>query len=139
MTDSHESMSQVASTNGTTPARVRTATRTSRLASWADDRVGLASASNTRLFTPRKVFPDHWSFMLGEIALWSFVVLLVTGVYLTFWFDPSMAEVQYQGSYDQLRGVPMSAAYASTLDISFDVRGGLLLRQMHHWAAHIFI
>nr|WP_245644407.1 ubiquinol-cytochrome c reductase cytochrome b subunit [Nocardioides jensenii] len=87
----------------------------------------------------RKVFPDHWSFMLGEIALWSFVVLLVTGVFLTFWFDPSMAEVQYQGSYDPLRGQHMSAAYASVLDISFDVRGGLLVRQMHHWAAHIFI
>ncbi|MGA9747646.1 MAG: cytochrome b N-terminal domain-containing protein, partial [Nocardioides sp.] len=85
------------------------------------------------------VFPDHWSFMLGEIALWSFVVLLATGVFLTFWFDPSMAEVAYQGEYDQLRGVPMSAAYASTLDLSFDVRGGLLMRQMHHWAAHIFI
>ena len=91
------------------------------------------------MFSLRKVFPDHWSFLLGEIALWSFVVLLVTGVFLTLWFDPSMAEVTYQGSYDQLRGVPMSAAFASTLDISFDVRGGLLLRQMHHWAAHIFI
>ncbi|TCJ23746.1 ubiquinol-cytochrome c reductase cytochrome b subunit [Nocardioides jejuensis] len=87
----------------------------------------------------RKVFPDHWTFMLGEIALWSFVVLLLTGVFLTLWFVPSMTEVQYQGSYDQLRGVEMSQAYASTLDISFDVRGGLLLRQMHHWAAMIFI
>ena len=67
------------------------------------------------------------------------MVLLITGIFLTFWFDPSMAEVQYQGSYDALRGVPMSAAYASTLDMSFDVRGGLLMRQMHHWAAHIFI
>src|SRR5262245_9005834 len=87
----------------------------------------------------RKVFPDHWSFMLGEIALWSFIVLLLTGVFLTLWFQPSMAEVTYEGSYDQLRGVPMSEAYASTLDISFDVRGGLLMRQMHHWAAMLFI
>ncbi|MDO7869268.1 ubiquinol-cytochrome c reductase cytochrome b subunit [Nocardioides sp. WY-20] len=87
----------------------------------------------------RKVFPDHWSFMLGEIALWSFVVLLITGVFLTLWFVPSMTEVQYQGSYDHLRGVEMSQAYASALDISFDIRGGLLLRQMHHWAAMIFI
>ena len=104
---------------------------------WADDRLGLAKLP--KLMSLRKVFPDHWSFMLGEIALWSFVVLLITGIFLTFWFDPSMAEVQYQGSYDALRGVPMSAAYASTLDMSFDVRGGLLMRQMHHWAAHIFI
>ena len=77
--------------------------------------------------------------MLGEIALWSFVVLLLTGVFLTLWFQPSMAEVQYEGSYDQLRGIHMSQAYASTLDISFDVRGGLLMRQMHHWAAMLFI
>ena len=71
------------------------------IASWADDRLGLGTV-NRRMFSLRKVFPDHWSFMLGEIALWSFVVLLVTGVFLTLWFDPSMAEVTYQGSYDQL-------------------------------------
>ncbi|MBU2073978.1 MAG: ubiquinol-cytochrome c reductase cytochrome b subunit [Actinobacteria bacterium] len=87
----------------------------------------------------RKVFPDHWSFMLGEIALWSFVVLLLTGVFLTLWYHPSMAEVVYDGSYDPLRGVLMSDAMASTVDISFDVRGGLLMRQMHHWAAMTFI
>ena len=87
----------------------------------------------------RKVFPDHWSFMLGEIALWSFVVLLLTGTFLTLWFRPSMGEVVYNGSYDQLRGVAMSEAYASTLNISFDVRGGLLMRQMHHWSAMLFV
>ena len=103
---------------------------------WADDRLGLATLARKNL---RKVFPDHWSFMLGEIALWSFVVLLLTGVFLTFWFVPSMSESTYQGTYAQLRGVPMSDAYASTLHISFDVRGGLLMRQMHHWAAMIFI
>ena len=87
----------------------------------------------------RKVFPDHWSFMLGEIALWSFVVLLLTGVFLTLWFNPSMGHITYEGSYEQLRGVGMSESMASTLHISFDVRGGLLMRQMHHWAAMIFI
>jgi ubiquinol-cytochrome c reductase cytochrome b subunit len=86
-----------------------------------------------------KVFPDHWSFLLGEIALWSFVVLLVTGAFLTFFFDPSMEQMTYQGSYTPLRGVEMSRAYASVLDISFEVRGGLLIRQMHHWAALLFI
>jgi ubiquinol-cytochrome c reductase cytochrome b subunit len=86
-----------------------------------------------------KVFPDHWSFLLGEIALWSFVVLLVTGTFLTFFFDSSMEQVTYGGSYEPLRGVEMSRAYASVLDISFDVRGGLLIRQMHHWAALLFI
>ncbi|XRQ02978.1 cytochrome b [Actinomadura welshii] len=87
----------------------------------------------------KKVFPDHWSFMLGEIALYSFVVLLLTGVFLTFWFKPSMVEVVYDGSYTNLQGVAMSEAYASTLHISFDVRGGLLMRQIHHWAAILFM
>ncbi|MBA2532865.1 MAG: cytochrome bc complex cytochrome b subunit [Nocardioidaceae bacterium] len=102
---------------------------------WLDDRVGLAGLVRKNV---RKVFPDHWSFMLGEIALWSFVVLLLSGVFLTFWFRPSMTEVTYDGAYTPLRGLEMSEAYASTLDISFEVRGGLLMRQIHHWAAMIF-
>src|SRR5690349_10531910 len=85
-----------------------------------------------------KVFPTHWSFLLGEIALYSFIVLLLTGVYLTLFFDPSMAEVTYNGVYQPLRGVQMSKAFASALDISFEVRGGLFVRQVHHWAALMF-
>ncbi|AQT79690.1 cytochrome b [Mycolicibacterium litorale] len=85
-----------------------------------------------------KVFPTHWSFLLGEIALYSFIVLLLTGVYLTLFFDPSMAEVTYNGVYQPLRGIEMSKAFASTLDISFEVRGGLFVRQIHHWAALLF-
>jgi ubiquinol-cytochrome c reductase cytochrome b subunit len=85
-----------------------------------------------------KVFPTHWSFLLGEIALYSFIVLLITGVYLTLFFDPSMAEVTYNGVYQPLRGVEMSKAFASALDISFEVRGGLFVRQVHHWAALLF-
>jgi ubiquinol-cytochrome c reductase cytochrome b subunit len=104
---------------------------------WMDDRLGLA-ASN-KLMPLRKVFPEHWSFMLGEIALWSFIVLLLSGTFLTFWFQPSMGEVVYNGSYTPLRGLEMSQAFASTLDISFDVRGGLLMRQIHHWAAMLFV
>jgi ubiquinol-cytochrome c reductase cytochrome b subunit len=103
---------------------------------WLDDRLGLAGVAKKNL---RKVFPEHWSFMLGEIALWSFVVLLVTGVFLTFWYQPSMAEVVYDGSYAPFRGLEMSQAYASTLHISFDIRGGLLMRQIHHWAAALFV
>jgi ubiquinol-cytochrome c reductase cytochrome b subunit len=86
-----------------------------------------------------KVFPSHWSFMLGEAALYSFIVVLLSGVYLSLFFDPSMAETVYTGVYEKLRGVPMSMAYASSLDISFEVRGGLLIRQIHHWAALLFI
>ncbi len=127
---------RVASTNADRPATVRPPGRAGKAATWADDRLQVGTL--TKGFA-RKVFPDHWSFMLGEIALWSFVVLLLTGTFLTFWFTPSMSESAYQGSYAQLRGVPMSDAYASTLHISFDVRGGLLVRQMHHWAAMLFI
>ncbi|MDQ6657947.1 MAG: cytochrome b, partial [Actinomycetota bacterium] len=86
-----------------------------------------------------KVFPTHWSFMLGEVALYSFIVLLLSGVYLTLFFDASMSETVYQGVYQPLRGVPMSRAFASTLDLSFEVRGGLLIRQIHHWAALLFL
>ncbi|AYF99613.1 cytochrome bc1 complex cytochrome b subunit [Protaetiibacter intestinalis] len=87
----------------------------------------------------RKIFPDHWSFMLGEVALYSFVVILLSGTFLTFFFQASMAPVIYEGSYPTLKGVEMSAAMASTLDISFEVRGGLLMRQVHHWAALLFV
>ena len=77
--------------------------------------------------------------MLGEIALYSFVILLLSGTFLSFWFDPSMQHVTYKGSYQPLKDVEMSAAYASALHISFDIRGGLLMRQIHHWAALIFM
>ncbi|MFS0714589.1 cytochrome bc complex cytochrome b subunit [Microbacterium sp. 2P01SA-2] len=87
----------------------------------------------------RKIFPDHWSFMLGEIALWSFVVVLLSGTFLTFFFEASMAETHYYGAYAPMRGLEMSAAMASTLEISFDIRGGLLVRQLHHWAALVFV
>ncbi|MGV9325385.1 cytochrome bc1 complex cytochrome b subunit [Streptosporangium sandarakinum] len=104
--------------------------------SFLDDRLGAGNFLKRNL---RKIFPDHWSFLLGEIALYSFIVLLLTGTFLTFFFKPSMGEVPYEGSYEPLKGIMMSEAYASSLHISFDVRGGLLMRQMHHWAALLFI
>ena len=100
-----------------------------------DSRYHLAAGMRRQI---NKVFPTHWSFLLGEIALYSFVILLISGVYLTLFFDPSMAEVTYHGSYQPLNGVEMSKAYATALDISFDVRGGLFVRQIHHWAALLF-
>ncbi len=129
-------LSRVAPSNRDRAASPSSPSRAGAVAGWFDDRLGLATVMRKNL---RKVFPDHWSFMLGEIALWSFVVLLLTGVFLTLWFVPSMSESTYQGTYAQLRGVPMSDAYASTLHLSLDVRGGLLVRQMHHWAAMLFI
>jgi ubiquinol-cytochrome c reductase cytochrome b subunit len=87
----------------------------------------------------RRSQADHWSFLFSQIAVYSFVVACVTGLFLVFFFKPGMTGVIYHGSYHTLRGVRMSEAYKSTLDISFDVRGGLLMRQIHHWSALIFV
>jgi len=101
-----------------------------------DSRYRMAPGMRRQL---NKVFPTHWSFLLGEIALYTFILLLITGTYLAFFFDPSMQEVEYQGLYTNLRGVEMSRAFESTLNISFEVRGGLFARQLHHWAALLFM
>jgi len=101
-----------------------------------DDRFHAAKGVRTFM---RKVFPDHWTFLLGEIALYSFIILILTGIFLTLFFQPSLSQVVYHGSYTKLDGVRMSQAYESTLNISFDVRGGLLMRQIHHWAADVFL
>ncbi|MCQ4081586.1 ubiquinol-cytochrome c reductase cytochrome b subunit [Streptomyces sp. RB6PN25] len=107
-----------------------------RVADWADGRLGIYSLAKANM---RKIFPDHWSFMLGEVALYSFIIIILTGVYLTLFFHPSMNEVVYSGPYVPLQGIRMSEAFASTMNISFEVRGGLLIRQIHHWAAIVFI
>jgi ubiquinol-cytochrome c reductase cytochrome b subunit len=87
----------------------------------------------------RYVFPDHWSFLLGEVALYAFIVLVGTGIYLALFFDPSTAVTHYHGEYAPLRGHEMSQAYRSAVDLSFKVKAGLLLRQTHHWAADVFV
>jgi ubiquinol-cytochrome c reductase cytochrome b subunit len=114
--------------------------RGTRFTGWAanyiDERTSISGAVKE---FGRKIFPDHWSFMLGEVALYSFVVILLSGTFLTFFFQASMTPVIYEGSYVPLKGIEMSAAMASTLDISFDIRGGLLMRQVHHWAALLFV
>jgi ubiquinol-cytochrome c reductase cytochrome b subunit len=127
-------------TTSTTTSR-RGATRGSQgaaaaSADWLDQRTGIAVAVKG---LARKIFPDHWSFMLGEIALYSFITLLISGVFLTMFFVPSTNEVTYNGPWTALQGTRMSEAYASTLRLSFEVRGGLLMRQVHHWAALIFM
>ena len=109
---------------------IRTAIR------FVDERTGSAPLLRKAL---RYTFPDHWSFLFGEIALYSFVVLVGTGVFLALFFEPSLARTTYDGVYDPLRGVEMSVAYDSAIRISFDVNGGLLMRQTHHWAALTFI
>lgn len=108
----------------------------SRLLLWADDRFGTATFMHHAL---KKAFPDHWSFMLGEINMYAFIVLLATGTFLALWFVPSHNPVVYEGPYQLLRGVTMSQAYDSVLHICFAVNAGLLIRQIHHWAADIFV
>jgi ubiquinol-cytochrome c reductase cytochrome b subunit len=107
-----------------------------RGARFLDQRAGAGSAIGKAL---RYVFPDHWTFLFGEIALYSFLILVATGIYLTLFFDPSSAQIVYHGSYAPLHGQEMSKAYASGLDLSFEVRAGLLIRQVHHWTALVFL
>ncbi|WP_026530657.1 cytochrome b [Haematomicrobium sanguinis] len=111
-------------------------TRVGRIANFVDSRTG---GSKLVKEFGRKIFPDHWSFMFGEVALYCFIILLLSGTFLTFFFDPSMAETHYEGVYTPLKGIEMSVAMQSTLDISFEVRGGLFMRQVHHWAALLFV
>jgi ubiquinol-cytochrome c reductase cytochrome b subunit len=106
------------------------------VATFVDERLGTNGWLKKSL---NKVFPDHWSFMLGEIALYSFIIVLLSGIYLSLFYKPSMIEVLYDGPYVPLKGVEMSEAYDSTLVISFEVRGGLLMRQIHHWSALFFV
>ncbi len=108
----------------------------SRLLLWADDRFGTGTFLHHAL---KKAFPDHWSFMLGEINMYAFIVLLATGTFLAMWFVPGHANVVYEGPYTFLHGVRMSEAYDSVLHISLGVNAGLLIRQIHHWAADIFV
>ncbi|HEY9498089.1 MAG TPA: ubiquinol-cytochrome c reductase cytochrome b subunit [Terrimesophilobacter sp.] len=109
---------------------------TGAMANYLDERTSISGITKE---LGRKIFPDHWSFMLGEVAIYSFIAILLSGTFLTFFFEPSMVEVHYNGSYVPLKGLEMSAAYSSTLDISFEIRGGLLMRQVHHWAALLFV
>jgi ubiquinol-cytochrome c reductase cytochrome b subunit len=87
----------------------------------------------------RYAFPDHWTFLLGEVALYAFIVLVATGTFLALFFQPSLSETVYRGSYGPLRGVVVSDAYNSAVNLSFDVKAGLLMRQTHHWAADVFV
>ena len=107
-----------------------------RLFDWADNRFAISRGGRHFL---NKIFPGHWSLMLGEIALYSFILLLVTGIFLSLYFVPSEHMIVYHGPYRPIDGQKVSEAFASTLRISFQVRGGLLVRQMHHWAANIFV
>ena len=103
---------------------------------WIDDRLGTASWARSGL---RKIFPDHWSFLLGEVALFCLVVLVLTGVFLTLFYVPDATKVTYTGPWQPLQGQEVSAAFDSVMRLSFEVRAGLVMRQIHHWAALVFV
>jgi ubiquinol-cytochrome c reductase cytochrome b subunit len=109
---------------------------TRRIVGSVDSRLRIASPLRKAL---AKVFPDHWTFMFGEVALYCFVVLVLTGVFLALFFDPSSAETTYHGEFAPMNGVSTTAAYASALELSYDIRAGLVIRQTHHWAALVFV
>jgi len=106
------------------------------LVTWMDERLGGAPFLRNAL---KKAFPDHWSFMLGEVAMYCFIFIIASGTYLTFFFHPSDARVVYNGTaIPSLRGRTMSDAYASVLKLSFETQAGLVIRQAHHWCANVF-
>ena len=116
--------------------QARRPTELERLADWFDSRTGFGRYARMAL---RKVFPDHWTFLLGEIALFCFVILLATGVFMTFFYTPDSRPTTYQGPYAPLAGAQVSAAFESVMRLSFEVRAGLLMRQIHHWTALVFL
>jgi ubiquinol-cytochrome c reductase cytochrome b subunit len=107
-----------------------------KLVRFLDQRSGSAPLVRKTL---RYLFPDHWSFLLGEVALYAFVVLIATGTYLALFFEDSNAKAVYHGPYQPLQGQEMTHAYKSVLDLSTTVKAGLLIRQTHHWAADVFV
>jgi ubiquinol-cytochrome c reductase cytochrome b subunit len=111
-------------------------TELERIAGWLDERTGFGSLTRTVL---AKVFPDHWSFLLGELALFCFVILVATGVFLTFFYVPSSTPLTYDGPYVPLQGTQVSSAFDSVMRLSLEVRAGLLMRQIHHWTALLFV
>jgi len=109
--------------------------RLGRVYGWFDDRLALGAAESTL----GKAFPAEDSFLLGEVALICFVVLVLTGTFLGVFFEPSTSDVEYEGSVEEYQGEDMPASYVSVLNITYDVPFGMLIRRMHHWAAHLFV
>jgi ubiquinol-cytochrome c reductase cytochrome b subunit len=121
---------------GTTDVQEERPTELERVVAWFDERTGAAHYAAGAV---RKVFPDHWSFLLGEAALFCFVILVLTGTFLTFFYVPDTAITTYDGPYGPLRGAEVSRAFASVMELSFEVRSGLIMRQIHHWTALVFV
>lgn len=117
-------------------SRQRCAQETGRLTRWLDERTSIAQVAQS---LRRSAVPDHWSLFFGQIAVASFLICSLSGIFVMFFYEPSTAPVTYEGSYAGLRGIEMSRALESTVHLSFEVRGGLLMRQLHHWSASVMI
>ena len=101
-----------------------------------DDRLRLRAPGRK---TANKVFPDHWSFLLGEVALFALLLLVLSGFFLTMFYRPSTAPVLYTGSSELYEGRVLPAAFESIVRMSADVTGGLFMRRIHRGASHLFI
>ncbi|WP_146418071.1 cytochrome b [Haloarcula hispanica] len=102
---------------------------------WFDTRLDL---ENGQTFLG-KAFPAEDSFLLGEVALFCFLLLILSGVFLGFFFEPSTSDVEYDGSVQKFQGEEMPEAFVSVLHITYDVPFGMFIRRLHHWAAHLFV
>ncbi len=101
-----------------------------------DERLQLRSPGRK---VANKVFPHNWSFLLGEVALISFTILVATGIFLTMFYRPSTDPVAYTGSSVLFQGRELPAAFESVVRMTYDVRGGLFFRRVHRAAAHVFV
>lgn len=99
-----------------------------RVFTWFDERLELNRFKAKFLV---KTFPTHPTFLLGELALYCFVTLVVTGVFLGLLYEPSTTMVSLFGSM-----VP--SAYASVVKIDL-LPLGTIIRRIHHWSAMLMI
>ncbi|WP_136602627.1 cytochrome b [Salinigranum halophilum] len=109
--------------------------RLRQLYGWVDERLDLESGKSFL----GKAFPAEDSFLLGEVALFCFLLLVLSGVFLGFFFEPSTSEVEYDGSVAEYQGEELPESFVSVLNITYDVPFGMLIRRMHHWAAHLMV
>jgi cytochrome b-561 len=102
---------------------------------WLDARLGLQEEQSFL----GKAFPAEDSFLLGEVALFCFVLLVLTGIFLGMFFEPSTTKAEYDGSVSEYQGEELPESYVSVLNITYDVPFGMFIRRLHHWAAHLFV
>jgi len=109
--------------------------RSKQVYDWFDSRLDVAGAQGFL----GKAFPAEDSFLLGEVALFCFLFLVLSGAFLGFFYEPSTSDVQYDGPVAEFQGEEMPEAFVSVLHITYAVPFGMFIRRLHHWAAHLFV